>query len=94
MGSNILPVKEQENRLLGTDDLVGVQDCRKIKSPTITEELIYGIYLKSSFKNRKIQTCQWLDFETAMPRNLPGHCSKLDKMEFMILFLNPSKMLF
>jgi hypothetical protein len=46
LGSNILPVKEGENRLLVTDELFEVQDCRKIESPIITEELIYGIYLK------------------------------------------------
>lgn len=82
----------EENLLLVTDKLVEVQEWRKI---TGHYRGIYGIYLKLVQKperSKHVTGWSWkhLDFDRHA-QNLPGHCSMLDKVEFMI-FLNPSKM--
>ena len=84
-----------ENRQLGTDEPVEfekepveVQDCRRI---TDRFRGIYGIYLKSIQRNRRMSACNRLDLQTlgsqpiSMPKNLPDHCTRLHCNSYELL---------
>ena len=67
-----------ENRQLVTNELVEVQDRRKI---TDHFRGIYRIYPKSIKENRGMSTCNWLDLQILgsqpiMPKNLPDRWAK------------------
>ena len=65
-----------ENRQLVPDELVEVQDCRRI---TNRFRGIYRIYPNLMKQNRRMSTCNWLDLQTLgspliMPKKIPHHC--------------------
>ena len=74
----------RENRQLVTDEVVEVEDCRKITNHFTG---IYRLYPNSIKENRRMSTCNRLELQTlgsqpvTTPKNLPDHWSKLSKLE-------------